>query len=55
MKSENETIKEIATLLHKESNYDFDCDGDCDNCWCAEKTTARKLYELGYRKMEDSQ
>lgn len=51
MRSEKETIKEIATLLHKNGSQDYDCDGDCDNCWCCEKKMAEKLYELRYRKI----
>ena len=55
MKSENETIKELAFLLHKNGSSDFDCDGDCDNCWCCEKTLATEIYKLVYRKKENVQ
>ena len=55
MKNKEKTIKELAILLHKDGSCDFDCDGNCDNCWCCEKTVAEKLYELGYRKIRKNE
>ena len=52
MEKENKELKELAMFLHKKSNFDFDCNGDCEYCWCKEKTTAMELIELGYKKVE---
>lgn len=47
-------IQEMAYLLHQsehELTKDFDCDGDCANCWCSSKKRAEALYDKGYRKV----
>ena len=47
-------IQEMAYILHQsehELTNDFDCEGDCANCWCSSKKRAEALYDKGYRKV----
>ena len=47
-------IQEMAYILHQsehELTNDFDCEGDCANCWCSSKKRASALYDKGYRKV----
>ena len=51
--TKQEQIEEMTKLINSKEIYPCGDDVHCDNCFCSHKDTAEKLYNAGYRKIDD--
>lgn len=51
--TEQEQIEEMTKLINSKEIYPCEDDVHCENCFCSHKDTAEKLYNAGYRKIDD--
>lgn len=51
--TEQEQIEEMTKLINSKEIYPCEDDVHCENCFCSYKDTAEKLYNAGYRKIDD--
>lgn len=51
--TKQEQIEEITKLINSKEKYPCEDDVHCENCFCANKDTAEKLYDAGYRKVDE--
>lgn len=52
--NKQEQIEEMAKLINSKKIYPCEDDVHCENCFCADKDTAEKLYNAGYRKIPEN-
>ena len=51
--TKQEQIEEMTKLINSKEIYPCEDDVHCENCFCSDKDTAVKLYNAGYRKIDD--
>lgn len=51
--TKQEQIEEMTKLINSKEIYHCEDDVHCENCFCIHKDTAEKLYNAGYRKIDD--
>ena len=51
--TKQEQIEEMTKLINSKEIYPCEDDVHCENCFCSHKDTAVKLYNAGYRKIDD--
>ena len=51
--TKQEQIEEMTKLINSKEIYPCEDDVHCENCFCSHKDTAEKLYNAGYRKIDD--
>lgn len=51
--TKEEQIEEITKLINSKEKYPCEDDVHCENCFCANKDTAEKLYDAGYHKIDE--
>lgn len=51
--TKQEQIEEMTKLINSKEIYPCEDDVHCENCFCSHKDTAEKLYNAGYRKVDD--
>lgn len=51
--TKQEQIEEMTKLINSKEIYPCEDDVHCENCFCSHKDTAEKLFNAGYRKIDD--
>lgn len=51
--TKEEQIEEITKLINSKEKYPCEDYVHCENCFCANKDTAEKLYDAGYHKIDE--
>ena len=51
--TKQEQIEEMTKLINSKEIYPCEDDVHCENCFCSHKDTAEKLFNAGYRKVDE--